>query len=401
MIEALFSDRLKGKTVLLTGAGGGIGYETARIFAAAGARIILAEIQYEKGKQAETAINSEYPCQPSHFYEIDLSDEKQIRSMADWILETYGVPDVILNNATITSMGAVEQVETTFWDKSYAVNLRAPLMLAQLFVPFMKERRSGTLVFVSSSGAAPYMGAYEVFKTAQVELSSTLAMELEGSGVHAYTIGPGLVKTETAMKSIEIVAGNMGISTEEFYNMNSQHILEAEKAGLGFALSAAFSERYSGQEIGCIQVLSDFQAMQDCQGGAAAAAETFSETASVVSGRREQLLTGIRETFCQQYSGWQKMNIFERQWVFRDFKKKMGMSAEQAGDVFSQARQKLEQRQGLDSKDRMFFSKLQEYWEHQLKLLRSYEKDKNKLRENTEIITGWINELAEFLDGWQ
>ena len=76
------------------------------------------------------------------------------------------------------------------------------------------------------------MGAYEVFKTAQVELANTLAMELEDTGVFAYTVGPGLVKTQTAMSAIEVVAASMGMSLDAFYEMNSSHILAADAAGL-------------------------------------------------------------------------------------------------------------------------------------------------------------------------
>lgn len=393
MYETLLSGKMKGKTVLLTGAGGGIGYETARFFAAMGARVILAEIQREKGMYAEDAINASYPNFPAKFYEIDLADEAKIHTMADWILQNYGVPDVIFNNATITKMGAVEQVETAFWDRSYAVNLKAPLVLSQRFLPYMKERRSGTLVFVSSSGASPYMGAYEVFKTAQVELSNTLAMELDGTGVSTYTIGPGLVKTETAMRSIEIVAKSMGMTTDDFYKMNSQHILDVEKAGLGFALSAVAPERYHGQEIGSIQVLTDFQVLSDCQEDSA----SCSEISTDVQIQRERVLIAIQETFQQQYEGWQKMNIFERQWVFRDFKKNMGMSAEQAKNFLDQVQHNLEQRKDLNAKERTFFSKLQGYWEHQLKLLRGYEKSKDKLKENEQIILSWINDIHDFL----
>jgi NAD(P)-dependent dehydrogenase (short-subunit alcohol dehydrogenase family) len=396
MNAMLYSEKMKGKTVLLTGAGGGIGYEAARVFAAMGARIILAEIQREKGKYAEDAINAAFPNRPASFYEIDLADETQIYAMVDWILRIYGVPDVILNNATIVRIGAVDQVETAIWDKSYAVNFRAPLILTQLYLQNMKERKRGTIVFVSSSGAAPYLGAYEVFKTAQVELSNTLAMELEGSGVFVYTIGPGLVKTETAMQSIEIVAKNMGMTTDEFYNMNNHNILDVEKAGLGFALSAAFSERYHGQEISCNQVLIEFKGLSDYQ----EEPEPSFETSSDVQKKRECRLASIQETFCKQHAAWQKLNVFERQWVFRDFKKNMGVSAEQADGIFVQLQQKIEQRQRFDLKDRMFFSNLQKYWEHQLKLLRGYEKDESKLKEKEKFITNWINDICEFLTDW-
>lgn len=391
----VLSGLMQGKTVLLTGAGGGIGYEAARVFAAMGAHIIIAEIQQDKGKQAETSINAAFPDNPAIFYALDLADEDQTHAMVDWVLETHGVPDVVFNNATVTKMGAVDQVETAFWDNSYAVNLRAPLVLTQRFLPHMKERRSGTIVFVSSSGAAPYMGAYEVFKTAQVELSNTLALELEGSGVFVYTISPGLVKTETAMGGIEFVAASMGMTTDEFYQMNSQHILDVEKAGLGFALSAAYSQRYHGQEIGCIQVLTDFDMFSDEGEDPVPSVEVSSQ----VQEQRETRLALIQETYEQQRVGWGKMNIFERQWVFRDFKKTMGLSAEQASDTLRQIRNRLESRQGLQQKDRAFLEKLKGYWEHQLRLLYGYEKDKVKLEENAKIIKGWINDICDFLAG--
>jgi len=392
MMESLH-EKMLGKTILLTGAGGGIGYEAARSFALMGAHVILAEIHEEKGKQAEKSINSALSDNLAVFYPVDLADEAQIHTMADWILQNYGVPDVIFNNATITKMGAVDQVDTAFWDKSYAVNLKAPLLLTQLFLPHMKKRRSGTIIFVSSSGAAPYMGAYEVFKTAQVELSNTLAMELEDSGVFVYTIGPGLIKTETAMRSIEIVAERMGMTTDEFYKMNDKHILDVEKAGLGFALSAAFPERYHGQEISCIQVLMDFDAFTGSRESSVPSSNISIDTQK----RREYLFISILNTFEQQSDTWKNMNVFERQWVFRDFKKSMAVSPEQAALTLRQLSGKLKNLRDLDQKDREFIRKLKEYWEHQLRLLQGYEKNLAKLEENTQIILGWIKDIEDFL----
>ena len=384
-----FPRLLDHKTVLLTGAGGGIGSETALALAAMGARVILAEIDETSGKCAEQMVNGLYP-DAAVFYAVDLSDEAQIRAMATWILAQYGAPDAILNNATVTPMGAVDRVDVALWDRSYAVNLKAPLLLAQLFLPQMKQRNSGVLAFVSSSGASPYMGAYEVFKTAQVELGNTLAMELEGTGVSAFTIGPGLVKTQTAMRSIEIVASQMGMTTDAFYAMNSQHIIEADLAGLGFALSLAAPGRYHGQEIGCIQVLMDYHVFPD---EIASSGDAGSASAEQIA-----LLSRIQDTFQEQYLGWQTMNVFERQWVFRDFKKCMGMSAEQAGEALRQVRETVELHNALELKDRSFFQRLHDYWAHQLQLLRGYEKNPRKLAENEEIITGWMDDITRFLE---
>jgi len=382
-----FPGLLKQKTVLLTGAGGGIGVEAALAFAAMGAHVILAEIDSVRGKRAEETVNAAYPASAA-FYEVDLSSDEQLRRMAQWISANYGTPDVLFHNATITKMGAVDQVDVSYWDKSYAVNLRAPLLLTQLFLPQMKARNSGSVAFVSSSGASPYMGAYEVFKTAQVELGNTLAMELEDTNVAAYTIGPGLVKTQTAMGAIEIVAASMGMTTDAFYEMNGSHILGADAAGLGFALSAAFAEQYRGQEIGCIQVLMDCGVYGQ---------EPEESAATGVSDEQLACFGRIRDTFLSQYDGWQRMNLFERQWVFRDFKKCMALSAEQAGDELRRLGDALSRNQAPSLQDRAFLTKLRAYWEHQLQLLKGYEKNAAKLEENTRIITGWMNDIDSFL----
>lgn len=384
---------LAGKIILLTGAGGGIGLETAKAFAYLGAKIIIAEIINDKGILAEKIINELYDNNQAEFYQIDLAVEKQIIEMTDYIMKKYGCPDVIFNNATITKMGAVDEVDITFWDKSYAVNLKAPLLLTQKFLPFMKERNSGVIVFVSSSGATPYMGAYEVFKSAQVELCNTLSMELKDTNVHSYTIGPGLVKTETAINAIQIVAAKIDMSLEEFYSMNSQHILDVESAGVGFALSVRNSDSYNGQEIGSIQVLMDYNLVEN-ESEQANSTMRSEEACKEIQG----CVKKIYMTYEEQYNGWKSMNIFEKQWVLRDFKKFMGLSSEQAHDKLKVINSNIQcgDYKALSS-ERMFFEHLKEYWKHQLKLLQGYEKNKNKLQENTQIISGWILDIEKVL----
>ena len=301
---------LNGKTIVLTGGGGGIGLE------------------------AEKAINELFNSPLVEFYEIDLSNEASVAEMCDYIQNKYGCPNVIFNNATMVKLGAIEKVDSVFWNKSYEINLRAPLLLAQRFINSMKKQNNGVIIFVPSSGASPYMGAYEVFKTAQVELCNTLSMELENTNVHAFTIGPGLVKTETAMNAIKTVATDMGMSTEEFYAMNKSHILDAESAGVGFALSVLRAEKYHGQEIGSIQVLLDYDLIQT---------DSVIEDDTVNLKMKKEIIPKILSTFKEQYQGWRNMNLFERQWVFRDFKKSMGMSAEQAFDKLQSINERIKQ----------------------------------------------------------
>ncbi len=191
----LTQDSLKGEVAIVTGAGRGIGFKAARNLVWLGARVIIAEIDDKNGKVSEESINKEFSADKAMFVKTDIGDEKDIDRLAEIALKKFGKADIILNNATVFPMGAVKDTPVESWDFSYRVNLRGPVVLARKFIPAMIERKHGVFVCVSSSGAAPFMGAYEVFKTAQVELSNTVSAEVEGTGVYAFTIGPGISKT--------------------------------------------------------------------------------------------------------------------------------------------------------------------------------------------------------------
>jgi NAD(P)-dependent dehydrogenase (short-subunit alcohol dehydrogenase family) len=372
-----FKGALAGKVVLITGAGGGIGLETAKCFAVMGAKVVLLDIDREKGAHAEEAVRA-IPGAVAEFYSIDLAEEGSFGAMRDFVMDRYGCPDVVFNNAAVLHLGAVGEVGSGDWDHGYRVNFKAPVLLVGCFLEEMKRRNSGVFVFVSSSGAAAYMGAYEIFKTAQGELAGTLAQELEGTGIRSYTIGPGLVKTETARKSIAVVAAKMGLSEEAFYEMNKDHIISVEDAALGFALSVLHADEYNGQEIGSLQVLNGLAPKDDD-----AVLRVDAET-----------LGRVVQTFGEQYKGWKERNVFERQWVLRDFRKCVGRPADEV-----QARmQELAQSGGLlTADDRSLLEALVHYWQHQDQLLQSFEKDPQKRQEFSRTIHSWIADLQALL----
>lgn len=386
-----FKNNLEGKVILLTGAGGGIGFETAKALVYMGAKVIIAEIDKGKILCAQSDLDSIFGKNSVEFYEIDLSDENQIYALVSHVKDKYGCIDVLFNNATIATMGTVEEVSIDVWDKSYAVNFKAPLLLTQLVLPLMKQKSSGTIVFVSSSGAAPFMGAYEVFKTAQVELSNTLYGELESTNIKVYTIGPGLVKTETAMKGIEIVSSHMGITTEEFYEMNENHILGVEEAGTGFALSVLMADRYNGQEIGAIQVLSDSGLLLKLDSSENTKSNDYQNIIPTV--------LNVVKVYKEQYYGWMKRNVFERQWVLRDFKKTVGYSADQFLEIMQHIQyvvinEKIQEISTYSSN----FQKLMEYYKRQYTLLQGYEKNPEKLKEYSITLLHYIEDLKTICD---
>lgn len=380
---------LDGKIVLLTGAGGGIGFEAAKAFVEMGAKVLIAEVDQEKGEQVTTYINRQYH-NAADFFPVDLANKIATEQLCEDILSKYGCPDIIFNNAAIVITGEIGKVNLEEWDLSYSVNLKAPIILTTLFLKKMRERNSGCIVFASSSGAAPYLGAYEIYKTAQVEFCNALSMELEGTHVYTYTIAPGLVKTETAARSIETVAKAMGISTNEFYHQNEDHIIDVHDAGIGFAISVLKASEYHGQEISSIQALNEFHSSPALI--SSSCDKEDNELPSV------ELLEKIINTFIIQYNGWQSRNIFERQWVLRDFKKYMGVPAETVKKEFDRIHKEIESGIGLRNISQKLFEKLLYYWKHQLKLLRGFEKDERKFIEYSQAISEWISDIQMLLE---
>lgn len=383
----LISGVLSNKIVLLTGAGGGIGFEAAKAFAEMGAKVLIAEINREKGIQAAAHINQLYQNK-AEFFHTDLSNELAVKQLYENILSKYGCPDFVFNNAAIVITGSIGEVDVSEWDRSYSVNLKAPVLLTTLFLKQMKKRDSGCIIFVSSSGAAPYLGGYEVFKTAQTEFSSTLSLELEGTHIYAYTIAPGLVKTATAEKSIEVVSSKMNITLEQFYQMNAEFILDAEIAGKGFAVSVLKADEYHGQEISSIQALHDFDSQKQ---------EKTLQNKEPFSAQKIEKIKKIIDTFRLQYSGWQERNIFERQWVLRDFKKSVGQSADAVQKEFQSIESEMESSGELRAIPENLLEKLKLYWQHQLKLLQGFEKNSARRTENSKIIQGWIDDIQAVL----
>ena len=235
------------------------------------------------------------------------------------------------------------------------------------------------------------MGAYEIFKTAQVELSNTLVAELEGTGVITYSVGPGIVKTKTAQKAIELLAPLYGKSTSEFYLMNEKFLLSSEEAGAGIAASIALANIYNGQEIGSIQALND----------AGINISNPNHSKIVLDDNKKAkmlfLLEEIVKTFTEQADGWNSRIVFERQWLLRDFKKCTGLTPKELKEELLTL---IEETKNNYIEDELWentsVAKLYSFYKRQLKLLEGYEKDPNKLKLHKEIINQWLDTVYMF-----
>jgi NAD(P)-dependent dehydrogenase (short-subunit alcohol dehydrogenase family) len=376
---------LVGQVAVITGAGGGIGYEAARALIWLGARVVIAEIDLAKGESAARALTDEFGPDQAVFIHTDVGDEQSVSALAVQAFRQFGKVDIVINNATIAQLGLVKDLPIDVWDASYRVNLRGPVLMARTFLPGMLERNSGVFACVSSTGTA-YMGAYETFKAAQVHLSNTLDAELEGTGVIPYTIGPGLVPTVTATSAIQELAPMMGMSSDEFFENNQGAVISVEEAGVGFAASVVLAEQFRGQEISSIQVL---KVLEKDQPGAVPAVSNRSLDGDQLQ-LAQELCQKVLATLREQADGWKQRSLFERQWVIRDFKKVAGRPVEQWLDLLAELDEYLQKEEFASALTLDIpVGRLADYYAHLCELARGYEKDPVKLEESLRYVQSW------------
>jgi NAD(P)-dependent dehydrogenase (short-subunit alcohol dehydrogenase family) len=317
-----------------------------------------------------------------------VGDEGSVERLAQIAKQRFKKVDIIINNATVAPLGLVKDVPIQDWDASYRVNLRGPVLMARAFLPEMLARDQGVFVCVSSTGAA-YLGAYETFKAAQVHLANTLDAELEGTAVCAFTIGPGLVPTETASQAIADLAPHMGMTVEEFFETNSGAMLSVEEAGTGFAVAVVLADQFHGQEISSIQALRAIQPP---------AVDEQLPTPQIAPGKTNldalTLCQAVYKTLEEQSNGWRERSLFERQWMMRDFKKNAGMPVEQWLEKLRRMQALLEQGKLVGARAlNLPLERLSGYYTHLAELAKGYEKDRQKLEQNLRHIQTWKAEV--------
>jgi NAD(P)-dependent dehydrogenase (short-subunit alcohol dehydrogenase family) len=390
---------LAGQVAVVTGAGGGIGFEAARALVWMGARVVIAEINKTPGEQAAQRICAEMGPGTALFIHTDVGDKRNVRKLKEQAIRQFGKVDIVLNNATIAALGAVKDVPIQGWDACYRVNLRGPVLLAQAFLPEMVARRAGVFVCVSSVGEA-FMAAYESCKNAQVHLARALDAELEGSGVIAFTIGPGLVPTATAQAGVAKIAPLYGMTIEEFYATNKASFLSVEAAGAGFAAAIALATEFKGIETDSRTAL------------LAVGIEMFESQVpagnTLTAEQNQQALAlckSVRTTLSEQSAGWMKRPLFEKQWMLRDFKNFTGLTVEQWLENLQKLENSLEMKDmGQLARVIIPLEKLAGYYQHMQDLAKGYIKDPKVRQEQLAIVQGWqedARQLAHLVENQQ
>ncbi len=181
------------RVVIITGASAGIGAATARLFAAAGAKLVLAARSREPLERLAATLPGAVAAP------TDVSDPEQCRALVELARARHGRVDILINNAGVGLAGPVVELSSDDLERALAVNLFGPLWLMQAVAPLMRAQGRGQIINVSTVLAEqplPYLGGYAAAKAALERLSETLRMELRGAGVSVTVVRPGSTRTE-------------------------------------------------------------------------------------------------------------------------------------------------------------------------------------------------------------
>lgn len=192
--------QLPGKVAIITGASSGIGYETARLFAREGAKVVVTA-----RRQAELhALVAEIEREGGQAVAIagDIRDERLARALVETAVGRYGGLDIAFNNAGATGQAApLSDIPTDAWQAILDTNLTSAFLGAKYQLPAMVERGGGSIIFTSSFVGStigfPGMGAYAASKAGLIGLMQVIAVEYAGRGIRANALLPG--GTDTPM----------------------------------------------------------------------------------------------------------------------------------------------------------------------------------------------------------
>jgi 3-oxoacyl-[acyl-carrier protein] reductase len=188
--------KLTGKVALVTGAGRGIGKAVARSLARAGCHVILSSRTFAQIEEVEREIRREGGS--ATVVGADLTDDDAIAYLVDESRRACGAVDILVNNAGWGKRATVVKARIEDWDQTFRLNLRAPMILAQRFLPAMIEKGEGAVINVGSvsgkSGEANG-AAYSASKFGLIGFTQSLYEEVREHGIKVAVILPGFVDT--------------------------------------------------------------------------------------------------------------------------------------------------------------------------------------------------------------
>jgi NAD(P)-dependent dehydrogenase (short-subunit alcohol dehydrogenase family) len=188
---------VKGKVTIITAAAAGIGKATALIFAKEGAKVVVADLNFEGAEEVVKTIKENKG--EAIAVKANVTDNNDIKNMVDTAIKKYGKIDIIINNAGIFDK-YTNSLETSeeLWDQIFDINLKSIFKITNLVLPGMMERGEGSIVNIASiAGLVAQMGgaAYTASKHGLIGYTKHIAAVYGSAGIKINTIAPGTIKT--------------------------------------------------------------------------------------------------------------------------------------------------------------------------------------------------------------
>lgn len=191
------SRSVEGKVALITGSGSGMGRATSYVFAEAGAKVVVSDINEKQIEEVSSEINSSSGTCLKQI--LDVTNQENINEVIANVIKEFGQLDILINNAGISIPTTIddENYEEN-WDRTFDVLLKGQVNLIRAALPFIRESDCGRIVNISSTeglGATPRISPYTSAKHGVIGLTRSLAVELGSQGITVNCICPGPINT--------------------------------------------------------------------------------------------------------------------------------------------------------------------------------------------------------------
>lgn len=190
---------VKDKIVLITGASSGIGESCAKMFAQAGAKLILIARRQKRLEKLAEQLSKEYDCD-LHLLPLDVGNRSLVTSAIDNLLKPWSAVDILINNAGLSrGLDKLHEASIQDWEEMIDTNIKGLLYMTRAIVPGMVNRGQGHVINIGSiAGHQTYPGGsvYCATKAAVKSISEGLKQDLLGTPIRVTSVDPGMVETE-------------------------------------------------------------------------------------------------------------------------------------------------------------------------------------------------------------